>query len=339
MKGLLIGRFQPVHNGHVDLMQQVDKLGLDEIVLGIGSNLDGRTPKNPFFYDEVREMWLPILENISTPTEIYRIPDINSPKNYAQHVENMTSVNKDNIILISGNPNTVVCFPDYECVTLKENVNLHASIVRNAIKEKKPWKQYLPESSINLVDKIGEEKVRSIIEENNDDKPIYNGHIKVVQRPYDGKDWDVVVSKNACAIMYIDLEDNVWFTKQYRVALDRTILELPAETMDKEGKSSLQVIVEGLEEECGIQINTSQVHYFLTIESSGGHDTEMVDLFYASGNHVKTQQRLEDDEKIDVVKIPFNDAYGMVLNGLIQGSKTVSLLQNEYIRRLNLQSL
>jgi hypothetical protein len=166
------------------------------------------------------------------------------------------------------------------------------------------------------------------------DSVIYDGHIKVVSKEHEGRWWDVVVSKNACAIMYIDEEDNVWFAKQYRVPLGKEIIELPAETMDKPGKTSLEVIVEGLEEECGIQIDPRQVKYFGQVESSGGHDTEMVDLFYAYGPHKVTQQRLDDAEKIEVVKIPFNKAYEMMQKGGIQGSKTAILLQNEYIHRL-----
>ena len=177
-----------------------------------------------------------------------------------------------------------------------------------------------------------EKNKTNIIQPN--DNVIYKGHIAVVQREYEGKKWDMILSKDACAIMYIDEEDNVWFTKQYRVPLGQEVIELPAETMDKPGKSSLEVIVEGLEEECGIQIQPEQVNYFGQVESSGGHDTEMVDLFYAYGPHKVVGQRLEDSEKIEVVKIPFNRAYKMMQNGEIQGSKTIALLQHEYIKRL-----
>ena len=31
---------------------------------------------------------------------------------------------------------------------------------------------------------------------------VYTGHIAVVGRKYDGKHWDTVLSKDACAIMY-----------------------------------------------------------------------------------------------------------------------------------------
>ena len=333
-QALVIGRFQPVHNAHVQVVNELKKLNLEEIILGIGVEGKGRTEKNPFFFDEVKRMWLPISD-----AEIYRIPDINDRANYALHVERITGVNKENTIVVSGNSNTLVCFPKYEKLTLQPKMPLgqeylHSSLVRKLIAENLPWQHHVPLSTIEEIDRIGIEEIRNAILNQNQDKPIYTGHVKLVKRPYRGMEWEVLVSKNACAIMYIDEQDNVYFTRQYRVPLRKEILELPAETMDKKGKSSLQVIVEGLEEECGIRINPEQVRYFTTIESSGGHDTEMVDLFYAYGPNTKTDQRLEDTEKIEVVKIPFEQAYKMVLSGEIEGSKTIALLQNEHIKRL-----
>ncbi|MBU1976257.1 MAG: NUDIX hydrolase [Nanoarchaeota archaeon] len=166
------------------------------------------------------------------------------------------------------------------------------------------------------------------------DRLIYKGHLTLVHREFRDKPFDVILSKDACCIMYIDPEDHVYFIRQYRVPMGKEILELPAETMDKPGLTSLEVIVEGLEEECGIKISPSQVHYFTTIGSSEGHDSEMVDLFYAYGPNKYVGQRLEDTEKINVVRIPFMDAYQMMLRGEIQGGKAVPLLQHEYIKRM-----
>ncbi len=167
------------------------------------------------------------------------------------------------------------------------------------------------------------------------DKVLYKGHLTLVSRPTDlGKNFDVVVSKNAAVIMYIDNNDDVYFVKQFRPAVGKELLELPAETLDKPGKTSLQVIVEGLEEECGIKIDESQVKYFATVGSSEGHDTEYVDLFCAKGPNVVTKQKLGENERIIVHKIPFYTAYNMIATGEIQCSKGIILLQNEYIERL-----
>lgn len=343
MKGLVIGRFQPVADNHTSLLREIDKLGLDEIVLGLGTPKSGfLNNKNPFYFNEVMQMLVPILDRLKTPYSIHHIPDINDPERYTSYVEGITGCTKDNTILISENPKTIKCFTsfghEYKIKNLVAEVTsdsggLRGTYVRELIKNNKNWEDFVPGSTAEVVKKCFQ-RVKFVLDLNDSDELSYYGHVKLIRRNHDGHCYDVVVSKNACALMYIDQADNVWFVKQYRVPVGKEVLELPAETMDKPGKSSLEVMVEGLEEECGIKIFPEQVKYFATIGSSEGHDSEFVDLFYAYGPHVKTKQRLETSEKIEVVKIPFEKAYQMIQTGELQGSKTVALLQNEYIQRL-----
>lgn len=166
------------------------------------------------------------------------------------------------------------------------------------------------------------------------DKVIYKGHLTLVRRPYEGRNYDVVVSKDAAIMLYIDEEDMVYFAKQFRPAVDEEVLSLPAETLDKPHLTPLEVMVEGLEEECGVKINKNQVKSLGKVISTDGHDTERVYLFLANGPGEYVGQRLEDDEKIEVVKIPFDKAYEMVLTNEIKGSKTSHLILYEKLRRL-----
>lgn len=166
------------------------------------------------------------------------------------------------------------------------------------------------------------------------DKIIYQGHLTLVQRPYKGRNYDVVISKDAAIMLYIDEKDQVYFTKQFRPAMDEQHLSLPAETLDKPGLTPLEVMVEGLEEECGIKINKKQVTELGKIVSTSGHDTEKVYLFLAHGPGKYVGQRLEDDERIKVIKIPFDKAYEMVIKNEIESSKTSYLIMYEKLRRL-----
>lgn len=167
-----------------------------------------------------------------------------------------------------------------------------------------------------------------------DDKIIYEGHLTLVKRPYLGKDYDVVVSKNAAIMLYIDEKDQVYFTKQYRPAIGKIVFSLPAETLDKPKLSPLEVMVEGLEEECGIKINKNQVEYLGKVCSSDGHDTELLHLFIARGKGEYVGQRLEDDERIEVVKMSFDEAYKKLMNQEILGAKTSYLIAYEKLKRL-----
>lgn len=166
------------------------------------------------------------------------------------------------------------------------------------------------------------------------DNVVYRGHLTLVQRQYEGRNFDVIVSKDAAAILYIDEHDMVYLTKQFRPAMDEEILALPAETLDKEGLSPLEIMAEGLEEECGIRIKREQIKSLGRIISTDGHDTERVYLFLAQGYGEKVRQRLEDSEKIEVVTLPFDRVYQMVINNQIEGSKTAYLIMYEKLRRL-----
>jgi ADP-ribose pyrophosphatase len=179
---------------------------------------------------------------------------------------------------------------------------------------------------------------KNIVKKNNtpsnQDKVVYKGHVTLVQRPYDGRLYDVVISKDAAIMLYIDEKDDVYFTKQFRPAVNRMMLELPAETLDKPGLSPLEVMMEGLIEECGIEIQTDQVKSLGYVFSTDGHDTEKVYLFLANGKGKEVGQKLEESEKIDVIKIPFEKAYKMAISGQLVGSKTQYLLSYEKLRRL-----
>ena len=166
------------------------------------------------------------------------------------------------------------------------------------------------------------------------DKIVYKGHLTLVQRPYEGRYHDVVVSKDAAIMLYIDENDMAYLVKQFRPAIDREVLALPAETLDKPGLSPLEVMVEGLEEECGIRIKKNQVASLGKAISTDGHDTEIVYLFLAYGKGENVGQRLQDEEKIEVVKMPFDKAYELALNNKIQGAKACQLIFYEKLKRL-----
>ena len=169
---------------------------------------------------------------------------------------------------------------------------------------------------------------------NSNDKVIYKGHLTLVTRPHEERDYDVIVSKDAAVMLYIDEKDQTYLTKQFRPAMEKEMIALPAETLDKPQLSSLETIVEGLEEECGIRIRPEQAKSIGKVTSSDGHDTEEVHLYLAHGPGKYVGQRLEDSEKIEVLKVPFEKAYQMVLSNEIQSSKSKYLIMYEKLRRI-----
>ena len=91
-RGILIGRMQPVHNGHMQIINKILE-EVDEIIIGIGSAQLSHTIKDPFTAGERIVMMNQALadENID-PSRYYIIPmeDINFNAIWPSHVKMMT---------------------------------------------------------------------------------------------------------------------------------------------------------------------------------------------------------------------------------------------------------
>lgn len=86
--GLLVGRFQPFHLGHVDALRFA--LGrADRLWVGIGSSNRPIEPENPFTAAERREMIASSLggADMSGRVSIYEIPDVDDHKRWLELID------------------------------------------------------------------------------------------------------------------------------------------------------------------------------------------------------------------------------------------------------------
>ncbi len=150
-KALILGRFQPLHLGHLNIIHEVMKEGLLPII-GIGSSQEGNTANNPFTSNERMEMIRTIMDGLGTAYEIYNIPDINDNDKYVTHLE--TFVPEFDYIY-SGNPLVQRLFKEAgHHVVSPEFVNREVwegSSIRQAMTEGDDWERAVPPQ---IVDKI-----------------------------------------------------------------------------------------------------------------------------------------------------------------------------------------
>jgi nicotinamide-nucleotide adenylyltransferase len=87
LRGLVVGRFQPLHNGHLAVIREV--LGAcDDIVVVIGSAEDSHTEENPFTAGERYQMLISSLApNELGRTFIVPIRDVHRYSVWVNHVE------------------------------------------------------------------------------------------------------------------------------------------------------------------------------------------------------------------------------------------------------------
>lgn len=70
-RAILIGRFEPAHNGHLANFLQGFEIA-DEVIILLGSSFQPRTPKNPFTWGERSEMIASAIES-SAPGRVFSI--------------------------------------------------------------------------------------------------------------------------------------------------------------------------------------------------------------------------------------------------------------------------
>jgi nicotinamide-nucleotide adenylyltransferase len=155
MKALFIGRFQPFHNGHLKIVQNISKK-YDEIIIGIGSSQYENTLDNPFSYDERNEMIKESLENNGiTNYKIILIPDIHNPPKWVSHV---VSIIPDFDIVVSNSSFTKNLFLekdyDVEGTPLYNKEECSGKEIRKRIMNDEKWAHLVPKEVEVIIENI-----------------------------------------------------------------------------------------------------------------------------------------------------------------------------------------
>jgi len=159
-----------------------------------------------------------------------------------------------------------------------------------------------------------------------DSKRIYEGRIvdlrvDTVMLPSGRETTREVVAHSECvAIVAIDAEDNVILVRQFRHAVGRELLEIPAGGIQP-GEQPLESAIRELEEETGyIAGSMERIGGFY---SSPGYSTEFLHLFLATELEPGPSHARED-EVIEVVPIPLKQVRSLIVSGDVCDAKTIA---------------
>lgn len=130
---------------------------------------------------------------------------------------------------------------------------------------------------------------------------------------------DVVHHPGSAVIVPVFDDGTVALVRQYRHPALRYLLEVPAGTLNR-GERPEEGAARELEEELGlISANMAKLVEFFV---SPGFCEEKMWVYLATAL-TETAQRLEDDELIEVVRLPFSRALEMISDGEIEDAKTI----------------
>lgn len=141
----------------------------------------------------------------------------------------------------------------------------------------------------------------------------------------DGKvaEWDFINHDGAAAIVPVTDDGKILMVRQYRNALDRYTLEIPAGKLDSKEEATLVCAKRELEEETGYK--TEDMELLITLRTWLAFTNEKIDVYVAK-NLIPTKQRLDDDEFIDVEAYTMDELKEKIFSGELQDTKTISAI-------------
>lgn len=138
-------------------------------------------------------------------------------------------------------------------------------------------------------------------------------------------EWDFIGHKGAAAVVPVREDGKVLMVRQYRNALDRYTLEIPAGGLNGEKEPTLDAAARELEEETGYRSNDLEL--LITLRTTVAFCNEKIDIYVAT-NLIKSKQHLDEDEFINVEAYSVEELSQMILNGEIEDSKTIAAIMS-----------
>ncbi len=133
--------------------------------------------------------------------------------------------------------------------------------------------------------------------------------------------WDYVHHNGGAAVVPITEKGTILMVRQYRNALDRFTLEIPAGAFDSSTETGAECVARELEEETGYIANS--IEWLVTTHSWVAFTNEKVEIFVATGL-IPSVQKFDEEEDIELAEYTLSELKDLIFKGEITDSKTVA---------------
>lgn len=135
--------------------------------------------------------------------------------------------------------------------------------------------------------------------------------------------WDFIGHKGAAAVVAVNEDGRLFMVRQYRNALDRETLEIPAGALDSVTEPTNVAAARELEEETGYK--AGKLELLITLRTTVAFCNERIDVYVATDLQ-PSKQNLDEDEFINVELHDVDELVQMIYDCKIEDSKTVAAI-------------
>ncbi len=130
---------------------------------------------------------------------------------------------------------------------------------------------------------------------------------------------EIIRHVGAAAVLALDEDGMVTLVRQFRAALGCVTLEIPAGKLEKKDDDPLLAAMRELSEETGLE--ASDWRHLTRIYTTVGFCDERIELYLARGLYHGAEHP-DDDEFVEVVKLPLSELTEMAVRGELMDAKT-----------------
>ena len=135
--------------------------------------------------------------------------------------------------------------------------------------------------------------------------------------------WDFIHHDGAAAVLPVADDGRILMVRQYRNALDKFTLEIPAGKLDDPKEPKIRCAFRELEEETGFKAD--HLEYLMSRNTTVAFCDEAIDIFVAH-HLIPSKQHLDEDEVINVEPWELKDLEELIYRGEITDGKTIAAI-------------
>ncbi|MBO5290273.1 MAG: NUDIX hydrolase [Clostridia bacterium] len=133
---------------------------------------------------------------------------------------------------------------------------------------------------------------------------------------------EIIRHPGAVCVLPLTDDGDVIFVNQFRYALNKVTLEVPAGKLEK-GEDPKEAALRELSEETGL--TAKNIVHIGDLYTTPALIDEVIHMYIAT-DLTQGEQHLDYDEFVNTLKIPLSKAVDMVMNGEIKDSKTQTVI-------------
>ena len=135
--------------------------------------------------------------------------------------------------------------------------------------------------------------------------------------------WEFVKHRGAAAVVPVLPDGKILMVRQYRNALERYTLEIPAGALDEADEPGIRCASRELEEETGYRCEN--LEWLISLHTTVAFCNERIEV-YVARDLIPSKQHLDEDEFIELQAYTVDELKEKIFSGEIEDAKTVSSL-------------